>query len=158
MYISIAVGLAFALIGFSPAYAAHCNCNAKYPAKYHALKYTHHYYPSHQTMRVPYRVPCSDEGQGVWHDAPLSPAMDYKAERSLYCLVIPPIPGESQFKYDVRTIFTTRDFVSRERSLWLKDMKNDCDEARQAEPTAEGNERERISAMIASCHSVEIRP
>jgi hypothetical protein len=141
MYKSIAVGLASALIGFSPAYAAHCNCNAKYHAKYHALKYTKHYYTRHQTVGVPfYRVPCS-ERDGDW---------DYSAERSLYCLVISPKPGESQSQYDFRTFTATRDYVFLERKDWLKREQEACREARnEARDTAEAMD----PATNASCRS-----
>ena len=145
MYKSIAVGLAFALIGFSPAYAAHCNCNAKYRAKYHALRYTKHYYPSHQTMRVPsYPVPCSVDDR------------NYYADRFLYCVVISPVPGESQSRYDARTIIATQYYVSLERSQRRQDMRNECGEALRLEPTlpsAEPDVREHYTGIIASCRS-----
>jgi hypothetical protein len=156
-YNFIAVGLAFALIGFSPAYAVHCNCSAGRHVKYHGWKYTDHYYSGHQSLRVPsYRVPCSDEGQGLWRDAPLIPVMDYKAERFLYCVVISPIPGESQPKYDDRAINATQYYINLERSQRLKDMRKECDEAMQLEPTLPLEEvvvREQYTGVIASCHS-----
>ncbi len=143
MYKSVVVGLAITLIGYTPAYAAgHCNCNAKY----HALKYTKHYYPSHHTMRVPsYRVPCTESDR------------DYNAEGSLYCIVITPIPGESQSSYDYRTIAATREYIALERYQWLGDMKKACGDARNLGPdslSADASEsRERYTETIAECQS-----
>jgi hypothetical protein len=145
MYKSIGVGLAITLIGYAPAYASYCNCNAKYPAKYHVPKYTKHYYPSHETVRVPsYPVPCSVDDR------------NYYADHFLYCVVISPLPGESQSRYDARTIIATRYYVSLERSQRREDMRKECRQALQLEPTlpsAEPDVRDHYTGIIASCRS-----
>ena len=138
MYKSIVIGLAVVLTGYTPAYAAHCHCNVNYRTKYHAVKYAKHYYTRHQTVGIPsYRVPCSEQ-DGEW---------DYSAERSLYCLVISPKPGESQSQYNFRTFTATRDYVFLERKDWLKREQELCREARN---TAEAMD----PATNASCRSV----
>ena len=86
-------------------------------------------------MWVPsYRVPCAGlippSGWGI-----------QSQEEGDYCLVLSPIPGESQSKYNSRTIAATRDYISLKRNNWLEDMMKACGEARDA-------------ATIAGCHSL----